>query len=154
MEFFDTNILVYAVDPSEPERCAIAGALLREALDKRSAVISTQVMFEFGAAVLRRKLMTAAHAAEFLRDFVGEHVVPAHPDFVLRVYESQQRLGFSIWDAAIVQAAVESKCDVLYTEDLQHGQRIDSLLVVNPFRATQVHEPRPVYKVREARRKA
>ena len=40
---------------------------------------------------------------------------------------------FSIWDALIVRAAQQANCTVLYTEDLQHGQRIDGLEIVNPF---------------------
>ncbi|WP_292994765.1 hypothetical protein [Nitrosomonas sp.] len=36
-------------------------------------------------------------------------------------------------DALIVAAALESGCTRLYTEDLQHGQKIDGLVIENPF---------------------
>jgi len=44
-----------------------------------------------------------------------------------------ERYGFSIYDALIVAAAVRARCTVLYTEDFQHGQVIDKLVIRNPF---------------------
>lgn len=147
MEFFDTNILVYAVDEKEPARRRIALRLLGESLDKGTLVISTQVMLEFRSTALRRQHLSAERITEFLRDFGGEHIVPAHEDMVWQAFDLQDRYGFSIWDAAIVQAALDARCDVLYTEDLQHGQRIGSLEIVNPFRAAAVHEAATAYVV-------
>jgi predicted nucleic acid-binding protein len=45
-----------------------------------------------------------------------------------------ERFGFSLYDSMIVSSALESGCTVLYSEDMQHGQKIDAQLVVlNPF---------------------
>jgi predicted nucleic acid-binding protein len=145
MEFFDTNILVYAVDHADPIRQRIAAGLLREALEKGGPVISTQVMLEFRAVATRRKLLTGEGITRFLRGLTGANVVAADLEFIWKTFETQERFGFSVWDAAIVHAALEARCDVIYTEDLQHGQRIDSLEIVNPFRGHVVHEPRPAY---------
>ena len=54
-------------------------------------------------------------------------------DDLLAAIDLHRLHGFSIWDALVVRAALVSRCRVLYTEDLQHGQRIDGLEVVNPF---------------------
>ena len=40
------------------------------------------------------------------------------------------------WDALIVRTAQSARCDVLYTEDLQHGRSYGGLRVVNPFAST------------------
>jgi predicted nucleic acid-binding protein len=45
----------------------------------------------------------------------------------------QQRAKLSFWDALVVQAAIDSGCERLYSEDLNPGQRFGSLVVVNPF---------------------
>ncbi len=45
----------------------------------------------------------------------------------------EDRYGFSFWDALVVSAAQGAGCDVLLTEDLSHGQRLDRLGVINPF---------------------
>jgi predicted nucleic acid-binding protein len=141
MEFFDTNILVYAVDDAEPARQRVASGLLRDALGSGRLVISTQVMLEFRAAASRRKLLTSEGITKFLRSLARCDVVPADAEFVWKAFETQERYGFSIWDAAIVQGALEAGCSVLYTEDLQHGQHFGALEVVNPFRGHAVHEP-------------
>ena len=52
-----------------------------------------------------------------------------------RALEVKQRYAFSFYDAQIVAAALEAGCARLLTEDLQDGQRIESLVVVNPFNA-------------------
>ena len=44
-----------------------------------------------------------------------------------------RRARISFWDALVVQAALDTGCDRLYSEDLNAGQRFGSLLVVNPF---------------------
>lgn len=44
------------------------------------------------------------------------------------------RFGFSYWDAAIVAAALAADCATLYTEDLSHGQVVEGLHIVDPFR--------------------
>ena len=53
---------------------------------------------------------------------------------VLRASEIEEANQMSFWDALIVRAALVSGCVRLYSEDLQHGWRIEKLEVVNPFR--------------------
>ena len=59
---------------------------------------------------------------------------PLNEAVVRRTWEIRSRYGFSIWDSQIVAAALEAGCDDLYTEDLQHGQTIEKLNVINPLR--------------------
>jgi predicted nucleic acid-binding protein len=154
MEFFDTNVLVYAVDASEARRRPAALELIRRAMQAQSFMISTQVMLEFYAVALRRKLMQPAFATELLREWASAGAVSTTPESLWHGFELQQRFGFSIWDAMIVQAALDAHCEILYSEDMQDGQQIDSLRVVNPFRQAGVHEPAAVYAAKPKGRKA
>jgi len=117
MEFFDTNILVYAVDPSESQRQPVALELVRSAIQSQSLVISTQVILEFYATALRRKLMAPAMATELLQEWAGVGAVSTTSELLWHAFEVQQRFGFSIWDATVVQAALDARCDILYSED-------------------------------------
>ena len=38
-------------------------------------------------------------------------------------------------DGPVVAGAVESGAGILYSEDLQHGRRIESITVIDPFAA-------------------
>jgi predicted nucleic acid-binding protein len=148
MAFFDTNVLVYTVDGTQPAKQSIAQHLLREAIADASLVLSTQVMQEFYDVARRRRLLTPSRATEILRLWAEHHVVGSSAQMVMHAVELQQKLQLSIWDCLIVQAALEAGCSKLFTEDLQHGMRIGNLEIVNPFdRAaiTAVHEPTPEY---------
>jgi predicted nucleic acid-binding protein len=149
-QFFDTNVIVYAHDPGDPRKQGQARATMHEAMVGRAFVISTQVMQEFHSVSLRRQWMSAGQAADVLRLLAGYRVVPADAASVLRVRAAAAPPA-SVWDALIVQAAIDARCGVLYSEDLQAGLRFDApaspvgaLRVVNPFDVgaePAVHEP-------------
>lgn len=144
--FFDTNVLVYSRDPGEPAKRALARALIESAIEEDSFVVSTQVLVEFYATTVRRRLLGPAPALELVRFWGGLDTVSHTPDLVTRGLELHQAHSLSIWDGLIVQAAIDSRCDVLLSEDFQHGRRFESLEVSNPFRPGAAHEsPAPAY---------
>ncbi|SEF39750.1 PIN domain-containing protein [Nitrosomonas ureae] len=135
-EFIDTNIFIYLFDETDDRKRAIANQLIQQALETRGACISYQVIQET-LNVVTCKLpspMSAGNAQRFLEQVLIPlwQVMPA-PPLYQRSLVLQQRYGFSFYDALIVAAALESGCIRLYTEDLQHGQKIDGLLIENPF---------------------
>lgn len=139
--FFDTNVLVYAHSRDAPAKRALAQAVIEEAMAQDSFVLSTQVLAEFFSTVVRRKDMGPMQAQELVRLW-GEHdVVPHTAELVLRGISLHVEHSVSFWDALIVQAALDSQCDVLLSEDLQHGRRFGGLEVRNPFIAGEAHEP-------------
>lgn len=144
--FFDSNVLVYALDATQGMRHAVADALLEEHLTRRSLVISTQVLQETYAVLTRKKRLPPQAVSEALAVFRRERVVPADADSVLRAFALAQRHQLSCWDALIVQAALDARCTTLLTEDLQAGMRFGELEVVNPFSQT-VQEPPGAYTV-------
>ncbi len=151
--FFDTNVLVYSRDPGEAAKRAIARTLIEEAIEEESFVIGTQVLVEFYATSVRRRLLGAAQALDLVR-FWGRHdCVPHTPELVTRGLELHQAHSLSIWDGLIVQAAIDARCDVLLSEDLQHGRRFGDLEVTNPFLPAAAHErPARYRKARKPRR--
>jgi predicted nucleic acid-binding protein len=150
--FFDTNILVYSRDPDETAKRALARALIEEAIEGEDFVISTQVLVEFYATAVRRRLLGRSQALDLVRFWAGHDTVPHTPELVTRGLELHQAHSLSIWDGLIVQAALDARCAVLLSEDLQHGRRFGELEVVNPFLASrEAHESRgPSYRSAKA----
>ena len=68
-----------------------------------------------------------------VRDFSRLPLVRLGAPLILAAIARSPRLRFSSWDALIVEAALAAGADRLLTEDLQHGQEINGLLVENPF---------------------
>ncbi|MDN5362924.1 MAG: hypothetical protein PWP70_1971, partial [Moorella sp. (in: firmicutes)] len=52
---------------------------------------------------------------------------------VLEAIEIQQRNELSFWDSLIICSAKKLGCDVIWTEDLNTGQRYEGIVVLNPF---------------------
>jgi predicted nucleic acid-binding protein len=134
--FLDTNIFVYTFDSTAPAKAAKATQLITHAIKTKVGLISYQVVQEFFNVAMRHfeTPMTAAEADQYLaatfRPLLAVHSSPALFSEALRL-GSKFRLAW--YDSLIVAAAIEAQCDTLYTEDLQHGQRIESVTVTNPF---------------------
>jgi predicted nucleic acid-binding protein len=132
--FVDTNVLVYLFDRDAPEKRRRARALLAE-LQQR-AVVSTQVLQEFFVSVTRKlaRPLPEDEAEAAVRDLASLEVIELDVPLVLRAIGRARRQRLSLWDALIVEAALAGSCEVLFTEDLQHNQRLDALRIENPFR--------------------
>ena len=134
--FLDTNILVYTFDDSTPERAAKARELVEEALTTGRGLLSYQVIQEFlnVATTQFATPLTVADARTYLdRVLLPLWRVPPTADLYARALDIQATCGYGFYDSLIVAAALVSGCRTLYSEDLQHGRRFDSLEVVNPF---------------------
>lgn len=132
--FLDTNILVYAEDADSAGKQAIAAALVAECYLKGEAVISTQVMMEYYNVAVRKLKLEPAFAAQRLRLFAKFRTVSTTPQLVLAATDLHRLHSLSFWDAMILQAAITSGCDTLYSEDFNAGQIVSGVKIVNPFK--------------------
>jgi predicted nucleic acid-binding protein len=136
-EFIDTNVFVYLFDETNDRKRNIADRIVKTALETRTARISHQVVQET-LNVVTRKLpspMTTENAQRFLVQVLAP-LWQIMPNIALyrRGLDVQTRYGFSFYDSLIIAAALESGCTRLYSEDLQHGQQIEGLIIENPFK--------------------
>jgi predicted nucleic acid-binding protein len=132
--FFDTSILIYAVDDEETEKFGLAGELVETHLVDGDGMISVQVLWEFYAAARKlRRPLTDEQAREMVEYFSTFRTLPEDARMVLGAARRSQELMLSFWDALIVEAALKAGADRLLTEDLQHGQIIEGMRVENPF---------------------
>jgi len=122
---------VYELDAADPKKQAIAAALVR--YHRRSARVSTQVLVELYNVLVRKLGLPVPEGAEYVRLTGQISCVESDAALVMEALDLVRELWFSIWDSMIVAAALRADCDVLFTEDLSHGQKIGSLTVVNPF---------------------
>lgn len=151
--FFDSNIIVYAYDPDAGVKRSRAHDLIDRHARDATLTVSTQVLQESYVNLVRRRHLKPDQALRVVGDLADSRVVPADAASVLRGLQLSQRHQLSPWDGSIVQAALDAGCTVLYTEDLQAGQRFGDLEVVNPF-ADAAHEPRAAYGVKPAAKAA
>ncbi len=136
MVFIDTNIFVYAHDESDIKKAKQARKLLVDLATDNIGCISTQVIQEFCNVALRKSAtpLLPKDIARIIKELLSP-LLAHRPDglFYLRTLETYARYSLSFYDAAIVQAAIDLDCSVLYSEDLQAGARYSNVLVTNPF---------------------
>lgn len=134
-QFFDTNVLIYAFDSSEPTKQQIAIKRIDEAVRNQSGVISTQVLGEFfHSLVVRKQLLTAAEAERAVNDFAsGFEVSDVTMPMVQAAIAIHQRFQLRYWDSLIVATANECGCAEIVSEDMNDGQNYDGATVRNPF---------------------
>lgn len=132
-EFVDTNILIYAFDPVDPKKHAIAQKLILTLSDAGIGALSIQVLSEFYSISTRKLKHPPERTHRTLEGFQFWAIhSPRHAD-LLRATTLQQRHQISWWDALIVNSAQQLNAAILWTEDLNHNQRYDNLIVKNPF---------------------
>lgn len=132
--FLDTNILVYTDDHDAPEKQARSLELLEQARQEGWGVLSTQVLQEYFAATTRKLGVPPDIARRKVELFSRLDLVIIDLQDILAAIDIHRLHGTGFWDALVIRAARTAGCSVLLTEDLQHGQRIDGLEIVNPFR--------------------
>ncbi len=103
-------------------------------------MLSTQVLQEFYDAGTRRLRppVTRSVAREVIEQYRAWPVVVIEPSLIIAASLVQERHQLAFWDALIVQAAVVSGAGTLLTEDLNAGQVIEGVRVVDPFASTRI----------------
>lgn len=134
MRFVDTNILIYSLDlePSQPGKTAIA----QEILTSTDIALSVQVLQEFYVqATHARRPDALPHdiAARLIEKWQRFRIQDNTVAVLHSALQLKERFQTSYWDAAILAAAKAARCRQLLSEDLNHGQDYDGVMVVNPF---------------------
>jgi predicted nucleic acid-binding protein len=134
--FLDTNIIVYAFDQSSPKKAKIAQRLVADGAADKRAIISSQVVQEFINVALRGFGLPIVKSD--LESFVLTALFPmmaisSSPSLMIEALRLHGQHQLAWYDALIVAAALQGGCKVLYSEDMQHGQRFGGLVVQNPF---------------------
>lgn len=133
--FVDTNVLVYAVDRADPRKRVTARSILAGRRTE-TLVLSTQVLAEFYAVTTRKlaERLTEREGQERVTELATLPLVSTDGELIRAGIDVSRRSQLSVWDGLIVAAAAAGGCDILLTEDLNHGQSFGTVKVENPFR--------------------
>lgn len=127
---FDSNVVLYLLS-AEEAKAETAARLLSQ-----KGVVSVQVLNEVSNVMRRKWQMAWEEIDDFLQALMPVCIIRPLTLSVHRLgLDLARRHHFSIYDAMIVAAAIDSGCRVLYSEDMQHGFTVESLQIINPFHA-------------------
>ena len=133
--FVDTNVLVYARDASDLEKQGTAAAWIEHLWTSAAGRLSIQVLQEYYVTTTRKldPGLPAEEARQDVRDLAAWRPVRIDEAIIEAAWRIEDRYRLSFWDSLIVSAAQTAGCEVLLTEDLQHGLEIEGLVVADPF---------------------
>jgi predicted nucleic acid-binding protein len=135
--FLDTNLLVYAVDPSDPAKQTIALEWITSAHQTGHGILSYQVVQEWFNVVLRKAAapLSPDEATSIYRALIEPlWRTQSSRELLDTALELHRKDSFSWWDSLIVSAAIHGGCRELLSEDLQAGREISGVRIHNPFR--------------------
>jgi predicted nucleic acid-binding protein len=131
--FVDSNVFLYALDDADRKKQQAARNWRAELWRSRRGRVSFQVLGEFYVKAVRKQPAARDEVRAEVRDLLAWNPVIADGVLLEQGWKIQDRYQFSYWDALIVAAAKVCGCRYLLTEDMQSGQKLDGIEVVNPF---------------------
>ncbi len=134
--FLDTNIFVYSFLSEESYKKESARSLIKESLKSHNGIISYQVIQEFSNVAFKGSV-TPVNGND-IKLYIEKILLPLCSvwnsfELINGAIDIKERWQYSFYDSLIVAAALEAKCNKLFSEDLQHDQKIFSLEIINPF---------------------
>jgi predicted nucleic acid-binding protein len=132
--FIDTNLLIYADSGDEPAKQRIALSLLKQLRLNQTGVLSTQVLGEYCNVAINKLKIPHADIREQMQFWEQYEVVQVTPAIIHMGLDLHQTRSLGFFDALIVAAAKTSGCTVLYSEDMNAGEMVNGVRIVNPFR--------------------
>jgi predicted nucleic acid-binding protein len=134
--FIDTNIFVYSFDERMPAKKERSMALIQDGLKTGLGTISTQVIQEFlNVATQKFAVPMKPEDSRLYLRFVLNPLCRVYTNLLLfeTCLDLHYETRYSLYDSLIIAAAIQAGCDILYSEDLQDGQEVRSIKIVNPF---------------------
>lgn len=129
----DTNILVYAVDPSDGRKHDIAAAIVDGSVE-RPCILTVQALAEFVAVATRRRMKSRVEAVAQARDWLRVFpIIAADAAALDTAYTAVEAGRFGLFDALLLATASRAGCIVALSEDMHDGARLEDIVVRNPF---------------------
>ena len=130
--FLDTNIFVYLCSNDELKKRSASISIL----GKYICITSTQALNEFCNVFIKKYGLPIDKIKEFVRNIAKScRIQPVSDRVIFLALDINGKYGYSFYDCLMIASALESGCDILYTEDMNNGQIIENKLkIVDPFK--------------------
>lgn len=134
MKFIDTNVWVYALTEQDHAKKKIAAELISKTYLEDTICVNAQVLKEFANFAFKRTKKSADEINAMLKKMASYSFVPDTKELVMQAVILKERYDVGFYDSLMLSAANKAKCDVIYTEDLNSGQKYGTVTAINPFK--------------------
>ena len=134
MKFIDTNVWVYALTEQDHAKKKTAAELISKTYLEDTICVNAQVLKEFANFAFKRTKKSADEINAMLKKMSSYSFVPDTKELVMQAVALKERYDVGFYDSLMLSAANKAKCDVIYTEDLNSGQKYGAVTAINPFK--------------------
>lgn len=131
--FIDTNVLIYAEASDVPTKQKAALALLKRLYDDASGVLSTQVLQEYCNVALKKLKLSSQYLRAQLDFYEQFEIVQVTPSIIRAGLDLHQTRSVAFYDAIVLASAQTAGCSQLYSEDMNTGEIVEGVRILNPF---------------------
>lgn len=130
--FLDTNVLIYLYSKTELEK----RNKIIKLLENKTLVISTQVLNELSNVLIKKFNFSVADILNVFEELsVLCFISIVRIGTIKKALTLNNQYKYSYYDSLIIASALDKYCNVLYSEDMHHSQKIEnSLTILNPFK--------------------
>ena len=131
--FIDSNLFLYAFNDTDIAKHKRATKIITN--KQYENIISLQVINEVSNNMLKKFSFTNSEIKAFVISCYRRYrVQPITEEVFTKACDLRERYHLSYYDSIIVASALTAQCDYLYSEDMQHQQKIEErLTIINPF---------------------
>ena len=133
MVFIDTNVWIYALSAQDHAKRDVAIALIAQSFRDDMICVSSQVLKEFANYAFKKTRKNAAQINTMLEKIGSYAFVADTKELLYDAVTGKEKWQIGFYDAMILAAANKAECTVVYTEDLNDGQRYGGVIARNPF---------------------
>jgi predicted nucleic acid-binding protein len=128
--FIDSNIFLYAFSDKDLSKQEVSAKIV-----KQNHTISTQVLNEVSNNMIKKLNFSNKEIEKFISScYVQYDIVDFSKEIFIKASQIRDKYNISYYDSLILSSAINSKCDILYSEDMQHNQKLENLTIINPFK--------------------
>ena len=140
--FADTNVVFYSRDDAVDERIELSRKWIDQAAIRNALSINLQVLNELASILFKkRKQLTGKEVFAAIDDLSAFGCEPISMGTVTAARNIRLASGYSWWDCLLLASAIELGCSHFLSEDLQDGQEVGGMTIINPF----LHAPETVF---------
>jgi len=128
--FIDSNIFLYAFSDKDISKQNISARIVKE-----KNTISTQVLNEVSSNMIKKLKFSNTEIEKFILNCYAQYnIINFSKDVFIKASTIRDTYNISYYDSLILSSAATSECNILYSEDMQHNQRIENVTIINPFK--------------------
>jgi predicted nucleic acid-binding protein len=131
--FLDTNILAYIFDSRDIAKKTKAKELFSKLVIENNCMISTQVLQELFNVMTKKLKYSKEDAQKIITSLLNLNVHQVSTTDIQMAMKISSESQFTIYDSLIIAAAKAENCTTVYSEDLNDGQVVEGVKIVNPF---------------------